>query len=113
MAQLVLEWLIFVVMTVIGVPVAAANVVARAIAAGMGFWFNGKWTFNKSAPPSLGIVHLGRYLTLWVSTTFFSTLAVMLAARGGGIHVAWIIKPLADLLLACVGFIVSKYWIYR
>lgn len=111
--QLALEWLLFVMMTVVGVPVAGANILARAVAAGLGFWLNGKWTFRRNDPPALGIKHFGRYIILWLSTTLLSTLAVMLAARNGGVHVAWVVKPVADLLLAGIGFVVSKYWIYR
>lgn len=62
--QLALEWLFFVAATVVGVPVAGANILARAVAAGLGFWLNGKWTFRRNGPPSLGIRHFGRHLTL-------------------------------------------------
>jgi len=28
-------------------------------------------------------------------------------------HAAWMVKPAADLLLAALGFTISKYWVYR
>lgn len=112
-AQLALDFLIFMALTIAGIPVAGANVIARIIIAGLGFWLNGKWTFGRSGPSSLGVVHFGKYLTLLVGTTFFSTIGVMMAARGGGVHVAWLVKPFVDIFLAGVGFLVSKYWVYR
>lgn len=111
--QLMLDWLIFVTLSALGVPVGGANVAGRATAALLGFWLNGKWTFGKSGGSPLGFEHFGRYLVLWASMTVLSTIVVMFAARIDGVHAAWLIKPMADLLLAAVGFVVSKYWIYR
>lgn len=111
--QLALDWLIFVTLTALGAPVAGANIVGRATAAGLGFWLNGKWTFGKSGGSPLGIEHFGRYLILWLSMALLSTFVVMMATRMEGVHVAWLIKPIVDLFLAAIGFVVSKYWIYR
>ena len=111
--QLALDWLTFVTLTTLGVPVGGANVAGRATAAALGFWLNGKWTFGKSNESALGIDHFGRYLVLWTSMALLSTFVVMVATRIDGVHVAWLIKPVADLFLAAVGFVVSKYWIYR
>lgn len=111
--QLALDWLIFVALSALGVPVGGANVAGRATAAMLGFWLNGKWTFGKGGDSPLGIEHFGRYFVLWASMTLLSTIVVMFAARTDGVHVAWLIKPMADLFLAAVGFVVSKYWIYR
>lgn len=111
--QLALDWLIFVALTALGMPVAGANVAGRATAAGLGFWLNGKWTFGKRIEGSLGIEHFGRYVVLWLGMTLLSTFVVLIAARVDGVHVAWLIKPIADFFLAAGGFVVSKYWIYR
>lgn len=111
--QLALDWLIFVMLTALGAPVGGANIAGRGTAAVLGFWLNGKWTFGKDGGAPLGIKHFGRYVVLWVSTTLLSTFAVMTATRVDGVQVAWLIKPIVDLFLAAVGFVVSKYWIYR
>lgn len=111
--QIALDWLIFVGLTTVGVPTVGANLVGRVIAAMLGFWLNGKWTFASREGTPLGFGHLGRYLVSWSFMTLLSTVAVLIAARTEGLHAAWAIKPGADLILAAMGFTVSKYWIYR
>lgn len=111
--QLVLDWLIFVMLTAQGIPVGVANIAGRGTAAVLGFWLNGKWTFGKRGGASLGIEHFGRYVVLWVGMTLLSTFAVTVATRIDGVQTAWLIKPVVDVFLAAVGFVVSKYWIYR
>ena len=42
-----------------------------------------------------------------------STLAVMGLDQLHGLHAAWLGKPLVDAVLAALGFLAAKYWIYR
>jgi putative flippase GtrA len=111
--QLVFDWLVFVGLTQLGLPPAPANVSSRVIAAFVGFWLNGRWTFQTPEKRALTTGHFGRYLVSWGVMTLASTTIVTMAAHADGMHTAWIIKPAADLCLAAVGFMVSKYWIYR
>lgn len=111
--QIVLDWLVFVALTSFGVAPGVANVVGRVMAAVVGFWLNGKWTFAMRDDSSLSIGHFWRFLASWTVMTLLSTLIVVGAANFDGLRTAWVIKPLADLFLAAAGFVVSKYWIYR
>ena len=38
---------------------------------------------------------------------------VLSIERLAGLHAAWLLKPAIDVVLAGLGFLVSKYWIYR
>lgn len=108
--QIGLDWLCFVLLTSTGIPPGSANVFARIIGAGVGFWLNGKWTFSKARLSHTALV---RFVVSWAFTTTFSTAIVMLVDQAHGLHWAWIAKPIADALLAALGFTISKFWIYR
>lgn len=111
--QLALDWLVFVTLTQVGCPAAPANVSSRVLAAFVGFWLNGRWTFQTPERRALTAGHFGRYLVSWGVMTLASTAVVTITAHAGGVHAAWLVKPAADLCLAAIGFLVSKYWIYR
>ncbi|MEV8521851.1 GtrA family protein [Dyella marensis] len=111
--QLGLDWMIFVALTAAGVATGGANVIGRATAAMLGFWLNGKWTFAENGGKPLGMQHFGRYVITWLSMTALSTCIVVATSRAQGMHAAWMVKPAADLVLAALGFTISKYWIYR
>lgn len=76
-AQLIVDWLCFVALTAWGVPVAAANVIARVLAALLGFSMNGAVTFQSQ----LKIALLVRFMAAWIPLTLANTLAV--SATGG------------------------------
>lgn len=111
--QLGVDWGCFVVMSALGVATVPANVAGRIIGAMLGFWLNGKATFSSALVDGLRGRHLARFLLSWGAMTVFSTIAIALADHAKGLQFAWIIKPLADAVLALCGFIISKYWIYR
>ena len=111
--QLVLDWMMFVVLTQLGIMTAPANVISRVVAAFVGFWLNGRWTFQTPEKRALTAGHFSRYLISWIVMTLASTSIVSWAEHIDGVHTAWLVKPAADMCLAGIGFIVSKYWIYR
>lgn len=115
LGQLCIDWLSFVALTQAQLPPGIANVLGRAIGALAGFWFNGKWTFShgRDTAMSLDMRHFARYLVTWLLNTAASTCIVLFADHNHGLHSAWAAKPVGDALLALVGFIVSKHWIYR
>jgi putative flippase GtrA len=108
-AQLVVDWLCFVLLTAWGIPVAPANVIARVCAAVLGFTANGKVTFKSRLRPT----QLARFVTAWIPLTLANTLAVWALEVIGGLHLAWLIKPLVDALTAAAGFVVARHWIFR
>ncbi|HZX70482.1 MAG TPA: GtrA family protein [Rhodanobacter sp.] len=108
-AQLIVDWLCFVLLTASGMPVAPANVIARICAAVLGFTANGTVTFKSR----LRAAHLARFVTVWIPLTLTNTLAVWALEAIGGLHLAWLIKPLVDALTAVAGFLVARHWIFR
>lgn len=108
-AQLVVDWLCFVLLTAWGMPVAPANVIARVCAAVLGFTANGTVTFKSRLRPA----QLGRFVTAWIPLTLANTLVVSALGAIGGLHLAWLIKPLVDALTAAAGFVVARHWIFR
>lgn len=111
--QIGVDWLVFVLLTLVGAPAAPSNVSGRVIGASMGYWLNGKWTFAESGKPSLSRNAFARYAVTWMVNTAISTLIVLLVDQAHGLHWAWIVKPASDATLAALGFAMSKFWIYR
>ncbi len=111
--QLLADWLLFVVLTGLGLGVVPGNLLARVAGASLGFWLNGRYTFARNGQPRLGTRQLGRFTFLWLVTTTASTLAVHVLDQAQGLQAAWLGKPMVDALLAGAGFLASKYWIYR
>lgn len=108
-AQLLLDWLCFVALTAWGMPVAPANVLARVVAAMLGFTANGTLTFKSR----LGSKVLLRFTTVWIPLTLANTAAVWALGAFGGLHVAWLLKPLIDGLTAVVSFVLARHWVFR
>lgn len=113
-AQLVADWLAFVVLSYMGVAPALANVVGRIGGAALGFVLNGRFTFRApDAPAQLHVRSLSKFIISWLLMTLLSTVLVMASVATLGIQATWLTKPLIDLTLAVAGFLISKHWIYR
>ena len=110
--QWVVDWMVLVVLSGAGVPVSVANVAGRVCGASLGFWLNGRFTFA-SADSALGRRQLARFILMWLGTTVASTLFVTRADVLFGLHWAWLIKPLVEVTLAAIGFVLSRHWVYR
>jgi putative flippase GtrA len=107
--QLIVEWLFFVALTTLGVPLALANVVARTLAALLGFSVNGTITFKSK----LNAVLLVRFLITWIPLTLVDTLAVSALGLIGGLGLAWLVKPVVDGPIAVLSFLVARHWVFR
>lgn len=111
--QLLLDWACFVGLTAAGVAVVPANLAGRIAGASLGFWLNGRYTFARGGVPTLSRRHALRFVVFWLATTAASTLAVQAIDAREGLHAAWLLKPLVEALLAALGFLAARYWIYR
>ncbi len=111
--QWFVDWLVFVVLSASGMAVAPANVLARLIAAGAGFWLNGRLTFADQAGARLGGARLLRFGLLWLALTALSTGLITRTASAFGLREAWLAKPLVEALLAVVSFVLQRHWVYR
>jgi hypothetical protein len=56
---------------------------------------------------------MARFAAGWAFTAALSTVAVYAADRAFGLHGAWAAKFFVDAAIAVLGFLLSKYWIFR
>lgn len=111
-AQLLVDWCCFVLLTMLKMDVVPANICGRVVGAALGFWLNGKLTFRHTGS-RMGPRQAGKFLLSWLTMTGLSTSAVWGIGATVGIGGARIAKPFVDALLAAMGFLASKFWIYR
>lgn len=113
MVQLLLDWLVLVGSTALGLPVAPANILGRLAGMLLGFWLNGRYTFAAAGQQRLGWKRFARFLLLWILLTATSTLLVTAADHALGLQYAWLAKPLVEGGLALVSFLLLRYVVYR
>ena len=111
--QLLLDWLLLVALTALGMPVAPANLASRTSAALLGFWLNGRYTFADGNGQRLGWRRFTRFWLLWLAITAISTVLVAVVASRLGLHQAWLAKPLVEGVLAVVAFFLWRHVVYR
>ena len=110
--QWLIDWGVVVGLTHLGLPVAPSNVIGRISGALIGFWLNGKLTFANDRN-TVGATQFQRFMLMWVSTTLFSTWALTQIDDVLGLRWVWVAKPAIELALGAVGFVLSRYWIYK
>lgn len=110
---IVVDWLVFVLLTAAGTTSVVANVAGRVTGAVLGFWVNGRVTFAQAGVGKISARRFVRYALLWSLLTLVSTGLVALCAGHFGLRLAWLAKPLVEAGLALVSFMVSRHWVYR
>ncbi|HUH31950.1 MAG TPA: GtrA family protein [Rhodanobacter sp.] len=110
---IVVDWLVFVLLTAVGTTSVVANVAGRVTGAVLGFWLNGRVTFAQAGVGKVSVRRFVRYALLWSLLTLVSTALVALCAGHFGLRLAWLAKPLVEAGLALVSFMVSRHWVYR
>jgi putative flippase GtrA len=114
LAQLLADWLCFVALTSLGLAVVPANVMGRVAGAVLGYWLNGRVTFaRRGGSPALGPLPLLKFIASWLIAAALSTFGVWALDKSFGLQGAWLGKLALDGMLAGIGFMLSKYWIYR
>lgn len=111
--QLLVDWACFVGLSAAGLGTVAANMAGRVGGAVLGFWLNGSVTFRSHEGGRLGWSRFGRFVVSWTLMSVLSTIAVRQIDLRAGLEWAWLLKPGVDVLLAALGFVASRYWIYR
>ena len=111
--QLLLDWLLLVALTALGMPVAPANLASRTSAALLGFWLNGRYTFADGNGQRLGWRRFPRFCLLLLFFFSFFTVLVAVVASRLGLHQAWLAKPLVETGLAVVSFFALRHWVFR
>ena len=113
LTQLVLDWTLFVVLTLLGMPTIVANTLGRTLIAVLGFALHGRYTFGDGETRKLGWKRFARFATVWISLAACSAWAMHVVREGAGLYVAWATKPLVEILLAVVSYLLLKRWVYR
>lgn len=111
--QLLVDWLVFVALSALGVPVLAANLGGRVSGASLGFWLNGTVTFRHAAGPVRDGLTLLRFLAMWLLLTAVSSVTLWGIDAHGSLKLAWLAKPLVEAVLAMASFVLSRHWVYR
>ncbi|HEX7339502.1 MAG TPA: GtrA family protein [Rhodanobacteraceae bacterium] len=110
---IVVDWLVFVVLTWMSLAPVYANVAGRVAGALVGFWANGRFTFAVSGQRRSGRARFARFASAWCVLTVLSTVLMMFLAAHLGLHRAWLAKPVVEAGLALASFFVSRHWVYR
>lgn len=112
-AQLLLDTAVFVLLTAMGLPLAPGNFLGRISGACLGYWLNGRYTFARGGEPQLQRRHLWRFVVAWSALTVLSTLLLVQVAAVAGLSGSWLAKPLVEALMAAIGFVLWRQWVYR
>lgn len=112
-AQLCIDWGVFVATSALGLPVGWANLVGRVSAAAIGFLGNAHFTFSARRSAPLDRAALLRFATLWSVTTLVSTLSLASIEHHFGLGTAWALKPVVEGSLVLASFLVNRHWVYR
>ena len=113
LAQLVLDTALYVGLTAAGFPVATGNIAGRIAGACLGFWLNGRYTFAEGGKARLQPRHLLRFILAWGALTAMSTYLLASIATGTSLQISWFAKPLVEAVMAAIGFVVWRQWVYR
>lgn len=110
--QWLVDWGVMVALSHLGLRIGIANVVGRISGALLGFWLNGRITFSGDEH-ALGRVQLARFVAMWLAMTLLSTVAIEAIDDVLGRKWAWLAKPLVEVMLGLIGFLVSRHWVYK
>ncbi len=113
LAQLALDAGLFSLIHALTGATVVANLSGRVCGAVLGYFLNGTVTFSEQGERKLGLARLSRFVVLWLAMTTLSTLGVMTVEWLGGSRAVYLGKPVVELILAALGFVISKHWVYR
>lgn len=110
--QWLVDWGVMVLLSHWGLRVATANICGRISGALLGYWLNGKITFAAD-DTHIGRKALMRFVLMWLATTAVSTWSLTHIDDIFGLKWAWLAKPLVELVLGVIGFVLSRHWVYK
>ncbi|HLS83150.1 MAG TPA: GtrA family protein [Arenimonas sp.] len=113
LAQLLLDWSLYVLLTGLGADTAWANPFSRFCAMLPGFWGHGRYTFADADGARLGWARLARFLPTWTVLTVLGTWVLSWLAGTRGLPAAWLAKPALEAVLAVLSFLALRAWVYR
>lgn len=110
--QFAVDSLIYTALSTVGVSIVLANILSRGSAALLGYYINGKYTFNKKASSKTFI----RFCIYWVFMTVLST-SLLWGVKEiySGVEntiFTFVSKVLVELLLFFISFILAKKMVF-
>jgi len=111
--QFAVDSLIYTTLSAVGVGIILANVLSRGSAALLGYFINGKYTFNKKA--SSGTFF--KFCIYWLFMTILSSSLLWVAKEiySGveNVTFTFVSKVLVELLLFFISFILAKKMVFN
>jgi len=111
--QLVVDSALYIGLTALGMPVMPANIAGRVSGVSVGFVLNARYTFAVDGQPRLGRRSFLRFMVMWSVLTVLSTLILAWVAGSAGLQESWLAKPAVEALMAAIGFVVQRHWVFR
>lgn len=113
-AQLLLDYLVFVGLTAAGIGIVPSNLIARVTGAILGYLLNRRITFARGVPGGRReSAMMLRFVVVWSLLTLLGTLGLGWLGSMASLQWVWVAKPVTDAFLAVLGFLMSRYWIYK
>jgi len=110
--QFVLDLCLFMALKYCGLSVVFSNTASRLLAAILGFYLNKNFTFSISGRASWYM--LAKYWLFWGGMTVLSTALIHVSDLAAGKYLPLaVIKFCVEAFLCFVGFLISRFWVYR
>lgn len=111
--QFAVDSLIYTTLSAVGVDIILANVLSRGSAAVLGYFINGRYTFNKN--PSSGTFF--KFCIYWLFMTALSSSLLWVAKEifsgAENITFTFVSKVLVELLLFFISYILAKKMVFN
>ncbi len=113
LAQIAFDSALFALLFAFGVDAAIANIASRLAGIPLNFYLHGRFTFASGKGSLVGTRRFSRYVVLWTVLTIASTGLIHLADQWLPSRWVYLAKPVIELALAAVSFVVARQWVYR
>jgi len=111
--QFGLDTALFTGLTWLGVSVALANVLSRGSAACLGYYINGRFTFQRKMDKYVFL----KFVVYWAGMTVLSTALIYLFEHylitASSVKLMAMTKVFVEILLFFVSFLIAKIWVYK
>ena len=111
--QFGLDTAIFTGLTWLGVSVAVANILSRGSGACVGYYINGRFTFQKKMDRHVFL----KFVLYWGGMTLLSTALIYLfehlLADYSSVKLMALTKIVVEILLFFLSFLIAKIWVYK
>jgi len=111
--QLALDTAIFIGLSALGVPLMPSNIAGRIAGACLGFMLNGRVTFATGGGNGISQPAFARFVLLWLGLTVIGTGMLSVVEHQFGLVGSWYAKPLVEAMLAVLGFVGLKFFVFR